>query len=175
MEKDNKDFTEIARVDLDFDAISQWRKTEADDLPPCSMMSFYEACGVMQLIRDYVAENKGKQVTGLDNLRCNFYTMQRIKNFITDIWRRYSLTILEDNKVAWDTHKYAKGIAHRPKELKARVRNSVNYDFMNYCPKVDDDLPDNVIVFATLNLPPEDEIEEAEVVGVTDLDLTNEE
>ena len=170
--KEKKELIEIARVNLDFDAISQWRKTEADDLPPCSTLSFYEACGIMQAIKDYIAEHEGVQMTGLDNLSCNFYTMQRIKNFIFDFWRRYSLTILEDNKVTWDTHRYAKGVAHKPKEPKARIRNSVNYDFMNYCPSVNDDLPDNVLVFSIPVPVEEDEIEEAEVLAVTDLDLT---
>ncbi|MBO7735540.1 MAG: hypothetical protein J6S67_23445 [Methanobrevibacter sp.] len=158
-EKQGKTLVEIARVELDFDEISKWRKTAADDLPVCSLLSLYEACGMSQIIRDYLEDHPEGQITGLDSLTCNFYTMQRMKNFIMDVWSRYSLSITEDNKVKWDTHRYAKGVAHKPREPKAKIRNSINFDFVNFCPSVDDDLPDNVLVFSMPKpTPPEDEV-----------------
>lgn len=168
MEENSKAIVEIARIELDFDAIRQWRKTGADDLPACSVLSFYEAAGVTQIIRDYL-EGADTQVTALDNLSCNFYTLQRIKNFINDIWSRYSLTISEDNKVEWDTHRYTKGVAHKPREPKARIRNSINYDFINYCPSVNDDLPDNVIVI-TMSVPAVITVDDEAVVETETVD-----
>lgn len=67
---------------------------------------------------------------------------------MTDNWRKFSLRLEGDCKIRWDTHRYAKGVAHRPFNLKAKVQHSLNLDFANFCPAIDDELPDDVIVFA---------------------------
>lgn len=137
---------EIARVKLDFDELADWRNAENDDIPICSCFSLYEASGLKGAIQKYCEENKA-QIVAADNLVCNFYTLQRIKNFITENWQTYSIDIKEDNKVFWDTKRWNKNQKHYAKTLRAKVRNSVNADFVNFCPGIDDELEDNLIVF----------------------------
>ena len=87
------------------------------------------------------------------NLACNFNTLQRIKAFIEQNWMEYSLDIDKDNHVFWDTRKYEKNERHYAKKLNSRVQNSVNQDFLNFCPGLDDDLDDDILVFRTYYKP----------------------
>ena len=149
-EKDKNLYEEkvIAKVDLDFESLDEWRKEEADDIPICSLISFYKACGITKYIEEY-KEKEGKSIVSLDNLACNFKTLQRIKDLIETNWSEYSLDIDKDNHVFWDTRTYEKNERHYAKKLNSRVQNSINQDFLNFCPGVDDELEDNILVFRT--------------------------
>ena len=135
----------IATVKLDFSKLEEGRKTDADDIPICSLLSLYTACGIQDYIKDYCKD--GEKVTALDNLACNFVTLQKLKTFIESNWMEYSLDIDGDNHVFWDTSKYQKNERHYAKKLKAKIQYSINQDFMNFCPGVDEDIEDDVIVF----------------------------
>ena len=143
-----KELKEINRIVLDFDALEFWRDPDQDDIPICSLLALYRAAGLVSELKDYAASNPGMQFCGLDNLSCNFYTLQHMRRFITDNWRRFSLKLTGDRAIEWDTHRYAKGTAHRLFNLKTKIQNSINFDFANFCPSVDDELPDDTIVFS---------------------------
>lgn len=135
----------IATVKLDFTELEEWRKEDSDDIPVCSLLSLYTACGIQDSIKDYCKD--GEKVTALDNLACNFTTLQKIKSFIESNWMEYSLDIDADNHVFWDTSKYAKNERHYAKKLKSKIQYSINQDFINFCPGIDDELDDDVLVF----------------------------
>lgn len=145
-----KELKEISRVTLNFDTLESWRDPDLDDIPICSLLALYRAAGLVDDLKDYAAANPGTQFCGLDNLACNFYTLQHMRNFITDNWRKFSLKLTGDRMIEWDTHRYAKGVTHHPFNLKTKVKNSINLDFANFCPGVDDELPDDIIVFSVL-------------------------
>lgn len=138
---------EIARVNLDFDALEAWRDTTQDDLPICSCFSLYKACGLQDFIKKYSEVHDNAQIIAVDNLFCNINTLERIKKFIIKNWEIYSIDIKEDNHVYWDTKKWKKGQKHYAKKLKAKIRASVNTDFYNFCPGIDEEIEDNVIIF----------------------------
>lgn len=138
---------EITTIKLDFDQLEEWRNQDLDDLPICGFLSLYKACGLMPYIEEYVNSKEHGPIVAADNLTCNFYTLQRLKNFITNNWQVYSLDIKEDNNVIWDTRKWPKGQKHYAKKLRSTIRNSINTDFLNFCPGIDDELSDNIIVF----------------------------
>lgn len=83
MEETNKqEFIDITTIKLDFDALDKWTKPDSDDLPIYSFLSLYEACGLSPIIKKYSEEQGIKQFAPLDIIYCNFYTLQRIKNYI---------------------------------------------------------------------------------------------
>lgn len=144
-----------AKIKLDFEALDEWRKEDADDIPICSLISFYTACGMTRYLEEY-REKEGKNIVPLDNLACNFKTLQRIKSFIETNWMEYSLDIDKDNHVFWDTKTYGKNERHYAKKLNSRVQNSINQDFLNFCPGMDDEIDDNILVFRTYYKPGEE-------------------
>ena len=156
------EIVEVANIALDFDALEEWRREGDNGLPIYSMLSFYEACGMQQKVKEYYDEHGKDQFAPLDVIVCNFYTLQRIKNLITDHWELYSMVIVENNKVEWDTRKWAANTKHYRRKLRPRVRNSLNFDFANFCPSIDDDLPDNTLVFRIVPRPSKKDVETIE-------------
>lgn len=142
------EFKEIAKIELDFDQLEEWRRDDEEGLPVYSLISFYEACGMQAEMKKYYGDAAKEAASPVDVLSCNFYTLQRIKNFITEHWEIFSLVIEENNNVKWDTRKWAKNHKHYHRRLRSRVQNSLNFDFVNFCPAINDDLPDNVLSFA---------------------------
>lgn len=138
---------EITRVEIDFDQLSAWRNSECDDLPICSFLSVYKACGLEPYFEAQFEKNGNKQMVALDNLQCNFYTLQKLKNFVKENWQTFSLFLKADNSVEWDDRKWPKNTKHYAKNLSKRIQASLFMDFSNYCPGVDEDLPDNVLVY----------------------------
>ena len=154
----------IKKVKLNFDELEAWTDPTQDDIPVCSFIAVYKASGLMKAIENYVKKNPGFQVCALDNIFANFYTIKRLKNLIEDNWKSRELMIDGDNHVYWDTSRYPKGATHYPKKPKAIVRNCINIDFANYCPGLDDDLEDDVLVFK-IYLPDEEKKEEGKTDG----------
>lgn len=169
MEEEKKEFKyvdhDIVKIKFNFDDIDKWRRNsdkEDEDFPVCSFLSFYEACGLEEYFKKY-NEETGKQIIAFDNLFCNFYTLQAIKNYIKKQWQIYSLDIDGDLHVFWrkdDTYGKSK---HYPRKLKNRVEKSITFDFANFCPGEDDELEDYEIVFRVF-----------EKVEVTDEDVQEE-
>lgn len=149
----------IKKIKLNFDKLEEWTDPTQDDIPICSFIGLYKACGLMKHIEKYVKDHPDFKVCALDNILGNFYTIKHLKNFIEENWKTRELTIDKDNHVYWDTSKYPKGATHYSKKPKAIVRNCINTDFANYCPGLDDDLEDDVLVFRVY-LPDEEEKEE---------------
>ena len=134
------------RITLDFDAIDNWRDSERDDLPVHGMVSFYKAAGVIDFFKEH-KEEFGENFAPLDVMDCSYYTQQHIRKFIQDQWQIYSLSLLDHNKVEWNTRTYPKGTKHYHRHPSKRIVKSVNVDFLNYCPRLNEDLPDDVIEF----------------------------
>ena len=86
------------RITLDFEAISNWRDEERDDLPVHGMVSFYKAAGIIDFFREH-KEEFGENFAPLDVMDCSHYTQQHIRNFIQEQWEVYSLSLLDHNKV----------------------------------------------------------------------------
>lgn len=152
---------ELGRVTLNFEELENWRNTEADDIPICSFLSLYKACGLEPILEKYFEENDQKQIVALDNLACNFNTLNKCKQLIEDNWACYSINIEKDNSVFWDTRKWGKNEKHYAKKLSAKIQHSLNLDCIQYCPGIDEELENNVIVFR-IYTKPEENIEETE-------------
>ena len=146
---------ELGRVTLNFEELEAWRNTEADDIPICSFLSLYKACGLEPILEKYFEENNQKQIVALDNLACNFNTLNRCKQLIEDNWACYSINIEKDNSVFWDTKKWGKNEKHYAKKLSAKIQHSLNLDCIQYCPGIDEELENNVIVFRIYQKPEE--------------------
>ena len=156
MEKENNtklEINNIATVELDFDKLSKWRGQTEDHFPVNSFLSLYEACGLKEKIQQIAEE---KPIVAADNLVCNFYTLQRLKNFIKDQWEIYSMDVVDNNKVIWKGDQWGQD-PHYHKSLSSRVKNSVNLDFVNFCPGLDDDLEDNILILRTYKFIPKNE------------------
>ena len=134
------------RIALDFEAIDNWRDSERDDLPVHGMVSFYKAAGVIDFFKEH-KEEFGENFAPLDVMDCSYYTQQHIRKFIQDQWEIYSLSLLDHNKVEWNTRTYPKGTKHYHRHPSKKIVKSINVDFLNYCPRLNDDLPDDVIEF----------------------------
>lgn len=141
---------ELARVQINWGDLDKWIKPNSDDLPVYSFLSIYEACGLQPIFQKYYDENNNKQIIAADNLMCNFYTLQAMKNYIERNWQVYSLDINGDNHVFWKKSKYGK-TQHYPKTLSKKIKACLAADFGNFCPGLDDELPDNTLVFKVYN------------------------
>lgn len=130
---------------LDFEQLEDWTDDKHDDLPIRGLISFYEATGIAKLVLDNKERFVGG-ITAIDNIACNFYTQKRIKNFIKKQWEIYSMSLVDHNNVTWNTHTYKKGEKHYARSLSKRVESSLLFDFVNYCPRINDELPDDIIV-----------------------------
>ena len=140
--------TEILRVTLTPKVIEKAKMKDRDNIPLCSFLHIYEFLGLLPLIESYRKMFPDYQLCPITDLHCNFYTLQFLKRVINSNWGSYDLKVEEDGKVVWDTKKYPKGKKHYEKKLRAEVRNSVNFDFANYCPGIDDELDDYVLVYS---------------------------
>lgn len=141
MEKEKKsdEVKEISRVTVDFDKIEKY--LDENGMPLLSMVRFYSLSGIEEAIKKY-----GKPISPIDNLYANFGTVQRIRNIIKDNWEHYNITIKENCHPQW---KEGKGHKRRSRayKLNSKILNSINYDFGEYAPYIDDDLEDGVISF----------------------------
>ena len=153
---------------LDFEQLESWTDEKHDDLPIRGLISFYEATGIAKLVLNNQEKFVGG-ITAIDNIACNFYTQKRIKNFIKRQWEIYSMSLVDNNVVAWNTHTYKKGEKHYERRLSKRVESSLLFDFVNYCPRINDDLPDNIIVVTI----PDEVVSRADpATGETQVDKT---
>lgn len=137
---------DVIKVKIDFEKLDNWRSEK--DLPVCGFLSLYEALGLTPHIKEYADGQGGVKIAPLNNILCNFYTIQHLRNYIKGNWEIYSLDIDGDNHVFWDeSGSYKAWQKHYKKRLKKRIESCLNYDFNNYCPGLDEDLEDDVIVF----------------------------
>lgn len=144
----------IEKIKLDFDALAAWRDSTKDDLPICGYLSFYEACGALDVLKKHFS--KDDQVCPIRNILCNFYTEQRIKNFIYNIWETYNIDINE-NGAFWKPGERRVQRKH-PKKMKAHVRKSLNRALVDFCPGLEDeeDIEDNVLIIVKYEEVPDD-------------------
>ena len=140
-EKKNTDngMTEISRLLIDFDALENYR--DENGMPLLSMVRFYSLSGIEDAVKKY-----GKPISPIDNLYVNFGTVQRIKEIIKDGWSHFNITIKEDCHPEWKA-----GKSHERRKsaykLNSKISNSINYDFGEYTPNIDDSLEDGIISF----------------------------
>ena len=145
MEENKIIVKDLAKININFDDIDKWRKGE-EEFPVYGFLSFYEACGLEPVVRKYFEEHDNKTMAPFDVIFCNFYTLQRIKNYLKDQWAVYSLDLKGDNQVVWKQSVYGKN-KHYPRRISKKVEHSLLLDVTNYCPGIDDELEDNQIVF----------------------------
>lgn len=138
-ENKNSGMTEISRHVIDFDALESYR--DENGMPLLSMVRFYSLSGIEDAVREY-----GKPISPIDNLYANFGTIQRIKEIIKDNWSHFNITIRENHHPEW---KAGKNHERRKSayKLNSKIRNSINYDFGEYAPNIDDSLEDGIISF----------------------------
>lgn len=140
-EKKNTDngMTEISHLLIDFDALENYR--DENGMPLLSMIRFYSLSGIEDAVRKY-----GKPISPIDNLYANFGTIQRVKEIIKDGWSHFNITIKEDCHPEWKA-----GKSHERRKsaykLNSKISNSINYDFGEYTPNIDDSLEDGIISF----------------------------
>ena len=143
-EKKNTDngMTEISHFLIDFDALENYR--DENGMPLLSMVRFYSLSGIEDAVRKY-----GKPISPIDNLYVNFGTIQRIKEIIKNNWSHFNITIKEDFHPEWKA-----GKSHERRKsaykLNSKISNSINYDFGEYTPSIDDSLEDGIISFRVL-------------------------
>lgn len=133
------EMTEIFRLLVDFNAFENYR--DENGMPLLSMVRFYSLSGIEDAVRKY-----GKAISPIDNLYANFGTVQRIREIIKDGWSHFNITIKEDCHPEWKA-----GKSHERRKsaykLNSKISNSINYDFGEYTPNIDDSLEDGVISF----------------------------
>lgn len=131
-------------IKLDFDSLKKykWSSPHAEDLPITSMIKFYQASGIYDKIKEMTGDSKSWAC--LDILACSYYTLQHIKNFIEQNWKHYNITIDSDEHIIWK--KRNKMWHDYEQTLSSKIANSLKDDFISYCPSLDENLEDDVIV-----------------------------
>ena len=141
MEKD------IKSVDLDFNALREYRWTndEGEEFPILSLLHLYKASGLLDILTEYYKDKPDEHPVCIENILCNLYTLKKVKKFIEEIWGRYNIDIDRDHHVFWlgDDHSRR----NYTRKLRAAPSRSVNQDFLNYCPGIDDSLENDVLLF----------------------------
>lgn len=141
----------IKKIELDFDALSNWRDPEGDNFPVLSCLSFYRACGLLKEVEQYCEKNDKSQVCAADNILCNFYTHQRIRRFIKESWEHHNICLKNDSQIEWKYGESRRNRLKHPKSISKSIDTSILVDVLNYGPGVDEDLEDNVLVFQIYN------------------------
>ena len=98
----------------------------------------------MPYIKENFSEDEANQVCPVNNILCNFTTIKKIKNFIVNNWETFNIDLLGDEQIVWIKGE-RKEQRKRPKKRKSEIRHSIDLDFANYCPGLDDELEDDVI------------------------------
>jgi len=129
---------------LNFNDIKAW--SNIDGFPAISFLSVYAAAGLIDAIQKYVDENPGTGVVAVQQIFCNFYTFQKIRNLIKDSWERYNIKLSGDNKVEWISGKSHDRLNYA-RTLNKKITVAITYDAANYACGVDDTLEDDVIIF----------------------------
>lgn len=135
---------EWASFTLDWDKLAEY-KDPVLQMPVYSMLNLYEVLGVVDVVKKAGVTN----IAALDNLFCNATTQKKIHDFILDNWRYYNITIEGNEDVRWKEGqpKERRKFAHKPT---ARVKASVEMDYITYCPGVDDEMEDDVITLGQM-------------------------
>lgn len=129
---------------LNFTDLRKW--TGKDGLPILSFLSVYQAAGLLEPIQKYVEESEDKSIIAMQQLFCNFYTFQKIRNLIKESWSRHYLTIKGDNKVEWIEGKRHDVLSY-DRTLSKKIQTAITMDAANYACGIDDTLDDDVIIF----------------------------
>lgn len=138
---------ELFRTKLNFKELQDYRTPDDNQLPIRGLVDFYRACGLMDAI-----EKLGltEQIIPIQAFYCNFVTLQKIRYLIKNNWETFNLEIIDNNVTQW-VPGARRAQRKRPKKLKAIVRNSVNLDFQNLCPGIDDTLEDDILIFVKID------------------------
>ena len=138
---------DLATIKLDFDSLSKhwWIDDNGESFPILCCLNLYEACGLIPHIEKYAKEKEGWQVVPLDNLQCNINTLEKIRSLIEHNWKIYKLDIDSDRHIIWKDND--KKPYNYERDMTATAAASVKSDFINYCPGMDDELEDDIIVF----------------------------
>lgn len=140
MEENNKDkMKEISRLAIDFDSLENYK--DENGMPLLGMIRFYMLSGIADAVKEY-----GSPISPIDNLYANFWTVQRIHDIIKDNWSHYNIAIKEDCHPEWKAGK-SHDRRSRAYKINSKILNSINYDFGEYAPNIDDELDDGIIAF----------------------------
>ena len=115
-------------------------------LPLHCMLDVYRHIGLYDYWKQYLTEKGMESADPKDYLFCNEKMLLDLNAMIVRNWETFNIDIVADNTVIWkpnDLHTRRK----HGKKLHAKVRRSVNWDFVTYCPSCDPELKYGVIVF----------------------------
>ena len=131
-------------IKLDFNKLTEyrWDSNEEKSLPITSIIKLYQASGIYDIVEQY-KEETGKTFASVDILSCNFYTLQHIKKFIEDNWKHFNISIDADEHIFWKSrnHEWHK----HENSISGKIEHSVNDNYTQYCPYLDDDMEDDII------------------------------
>lgn len=153
----------ISKKKLDFVNLQAYRASDSKAFPVLCFPNFYAACGILSDIEKYTQET-GEQVCPIQQILCNFNTLKRIQHFIKNNWATFNVDIKGDNKVVWT--KGSRAQHRKAKKLSDVVESAVQFDFANYCPGLDDELEDDILIF-TDGKEIDDNIIDAEFTEIT--------
>lgn len=142
---------------LDFEKLRAWRSPDDKELPILGFIDFYRACGVLDEITPIMKE-KGRQICPVEIFFCAPETLIKIRNLIHDTWAKFNIEY-KDGKIQWvpgQLHTQRK----RGKKLKAIVRDTLHYEQRQYCPNIDSNIEQDVLICQIVD--PEDEIKEVD-------------
>lgn len=160
---------DLATIKLNFDELADywWTDDNGESFPILCCLNLYEAAGLLPHIQSYAADKPGFQVVPLDNIQANTNTIEKIRSIIEHSWKIYKLDIDNDRHIIWrdpnDKEPY-----NYERDMTATAAASVKSDFLNYCPGMDDELEDDVLVFRVWekeDSTPEEEAVESEKVN----------
>lgn len=150
---------DIQLFKVNLEELENWRDNTPEGLPICGFISFYRAIGIEAKVKE-IKELENRDIVPFDNILCNYFTLQAIKNFIKRQWKIYSIDIDQDNHVFWKNDQYGHD-KHYEKNLPSKVDASLTIDFAHYCPGEDDELEDYELVIRLFDKT-EEESEENE-------------
>lgn len=139
---------DLATIKLDFDALADywWTDDNGESFPILCCLNLYEACGLLPYIEAHAADHPGFQVVPLDNIQANVNTIEKIRSIIEHSWKIYKLDIDSDRHIIWRDPSDKKPYNYE-RDMTATAAASVKSDFLNYCPGMDDELEDDILVF----------------------------
>ena len=149
----------IVKIKLDFVKLRDYLSDDKEKLPIHGMVGFYRASGVLEAWQKFLQDRNLDGADPKQYMFCNSSTMMTMRGLIENNWQTFNIDLLDNNKVEWKP-KEPHARRKRPKKWKAKIRNSVNYDFGYYCPMLDEEVEDDTIVIRDES----DEVKDAVIV-----------
>lgn len=128
----------LREIKIDMAQLQDWR--DGNGMPAKCLLDVYKAVGLMQEAEAFKART-GLSVIPAMQITCTRRTFEVLKDFVITNWEWWPIDIVGDEKVVW-LPGWEHAPRHCPHKIKAKIRNSLHYDFAgtSYAPFLDDDL-----------------------------------